>query len=146
MSLWINFNPMNHPGPIGHLHQPPWSRWCWLGSSQPREWILWVYQDQPVKVVEIPWWFPKPFSKQDAKIHLMIMNDHWWFIFYVRWFSMVFYHFDPFCIIRHRYVSVILRMFKKFLPAWRSWVHQLWVHLESTHGITHGIHHGIAPF
>ena len=102
MSLWINFNPMNHPGPIGHLHQPPWSRWCWLGSSQPREWILWVYQDQPVKVVKIPWWFPQPFSKQDAKIHLMIMNDHWWFIFYVRWFSMVFYHFDPFCII-HMY-------------------------------------------
>ncbi len=39
------------------LHQPPWSRSCWLGSS-PRPpqgpWILWVYQDQPVEVVKFP--------------------------------------------------------------------------------------------
>lgn len=65
-----------------------------------------------------------------TKIHLMIMNDHWWFIFYVWWFSSILIRFVLYiCIIR----IGILRMFKKFLPAWRSWVHQLWVHLETTH-------------
>lgn len=36
-----------------------------------------------------------------TKIHLMIMNDHWWFIFYVWWFSsilirFVFYDIDTY--------------------------------------------------
>ena len=87
----------------------------------------------------------QPFSKQDAKIHLMIMNDHWWFDDS----SFMFDGFLPFwsvlystpCIIRIGYSTDVQEISASMAQLGSSALGAPRNYPFETHGINMASHH-----